>query len=283
MVKKALLIGINYIGTNNQLNGCINDVLDIQSLLITNCGYNTSNICVLTEYAQEKPTYNNFVSKIDWLVSSNVPGDTLVYYYSGHGASINETNYTNGNPHDESDGKDEIIMPVDFNTSGVIIDDWLFTHMVKKVTAGVNLWIFADCCNSGTNSDLYYNCIYDCKSTLNNPICQDTCVSHCQDTYVISHQKNNETIHGNVCMFSGCLDSQLSVDGFINNKYQGVFTACFIAFMKAHCTSDIFQENTLTIFDALKEINMRIRDLHFTQRSMLSFGNINDVKMYLNL
>jgi hypothetical protein len=32
--KRALLIGINYIGSSNQLNGCINDVANIKSFLI---------------------------------------------------------------------------------------------------------------------------------------------------------------------------------------------------------------------------------------------------------
>ena len=35
MSKKALLIGINYIGTSSALNGCINDVENIKRYLLT--------------------------------------------------------------------------------------------------------------------------------------------------------------------------------------------------------------------------------------------------------
>ena len=33
-MKKALLIGINYTGTANELNGCINDVMNMKTALI---------------------------------------------------------------------------------------------------------------------------------------------------------------------------------------------------------------------------------------------------------
>lgn len=215
------------------------------------------------------------MSNIQWLVSSNSPGDNLMFYYSGHGSFINDNN------NDESDNKDEVIMPVDYKTSGIIADDWLFINMVKKVTSGVNLWIFTDCCNSGTNSDLYYNCEYLCKSTPNNPN-----NPNCENTYIFTNQKIKEDITGNVCMFSGCLDDQLSIDAYISNKYQGVFTVCFIEFIKAHCKDEqnnLFQENTVRLLDALKEINTRIHNLNFTQNSMLSVGNISDMQKYLNI
>ena len=33
-MKKALLIGINYTGQSAQLNGCVNDINNVQNLLI---------------------------------------------------------------------------------------------------------------------------------------------------------------------------------------------------------------------------------------------------------
>ena len=32
-MKKALLIGINYVGTNSELNGCINDIYSMKNYL----------------------------------------------------------------------------------------------------------------------------------------------------------------------------------------------------------------------------------------------------------
>ena len=42
MDKRALLVGINYYGTNNKLNGCINDVENINNFLLKN-GYIYTN------------------------------------------------------------------------------------------------------------------------------------------------------------------------------------------------------------------------------------------------
>jgi len=43
-LKKALLIGINYRGTANELGGCINDVNSMKNILIKRCGYKEKNI-----------------------------------------------------------------------------------------------------------------------------------------------------------------------------------------------------------------------------------------------
>ena len=47
-MKRALLIGINYIGTANELAGCINDIANISNILINRCGYNQNDVTVLT-------------------------------------------------------------------------------------------------------------------------------------------------------------------------------------------------------------------------------------------
>ena len=36
-MKRALLIGINYIGTKHELGGCINDINNIEKFIIDNC------------------------------------------------------------------------------------------------------------------------------------------------------------------------------------------------------------------------------------------------------
>ena len=46
--RKALLIGINYFGTNNELRGCINDVHNMRELLISQ-GFDKSNMVILTD------------------------------------------------------------------------------------------------------------------------------------------------------------------------------------------------------------------------------------------
>ena len=60
-MKRALLVGINYIGTPYRLNGCINDVVNVESFLKT-LGY-TEFIKYTddTRDASKLPTRNNIL------------------------------------------------------------------------------------------------------------------------------------------------------------------------------------------------------------------------------
>ena len=62
--KKALLIGINYIGTPYELNGCINDVESIKTRLITTSGFANDKITTLTDNTPVKPTRNNIINEL---------------------------------------------------------------------------------------------------------------------------------------------------------------------------------------------------------------------------
>ena len=52
-----------------------------------------------------------------WLVYNAQPGDSLVFQYAGHGDQIPDEDK------DEDDGLDEVILPMDHKTAGVIVDD----------------------------------------------------------------------------------------------------------------------------------------------------------------
>ena len=59
--KKALLIGINYVGTQYQLNGCINDVSSMRAKLSADFGF--TDISSLTDETDVKPTRDNILSE----------------------------------------------------------------------------------------------------------------------------------------------------------------------------------------------------------------------------
>ena len=42
---------------------------------------------------------------------------------------------------DEDDGYDETLIPVDFVSTGQIVDDDIFTHLVKPMKRGVNVTV----------------------------------------------------------------------------------------------------------------------------------------------
>lgn len=56
--KKALLIGINYTGSNHALNGCINDAMNIRKFLVEERGYSSAphDMVLMTDAPEHKGT-----------------------------------------------------------------------------------------------------------------------------------------------------------------------------------------------------------------------------------
>lgn len=192
--KKALLIGINYNGTINQLNGCIEDTNTVNSFL-ENKGY--TDIKILTDETDIKPTRDNIINELTQLLQNSEDGDLIFIYYSGHGSYVLDKNA------DELDKRDEVIVPLDFN---VILDDELKSIINKNMKAKTNIVAIFDCCNSGTALDLRYQCL----ETLNFD-------------NITENPKNEET-PGNVIFISGCRDEQYSIELNIDGKTQGAMT-----------------------------------------------------------
>ncbi|EDO15519.1 hypothetical protein Kpol_479p7 [Vanderwaltozyma polyspora DSM 70294] len=162
--RKALLIGINYIGSKHQLRGCINDVANIYAFLTQRYGYNPDDIVRLTDDQKNMaciPTRANMIRGMQWLVKDARPGDSLFFHYSGHGG---QTEDLDG---DEENGFDETIMPVDFETQGVIIDDVMNEIMVQPLQQGVKMIALFDSCYSGSVLDLPYT--YSTKGLIKEP------------------------------------------------------------------------------------------------------------------
>lgn len=195
--KKALLIGINYTGSN-QLYGCINDIHAVQTYLSTK-GFTCQ---LMTDTTPLKPTRDNILNAFRQLLTNAVAGDVLVFEFSGHGMSIRDKN------REEIDGYDESIVSKDMK---IILDDEfksLLVHLKKDVT----LFALIDSCHSGTMFDLKYQYMEDKV-----------------------HPKYTETA-GKVYMISGCMDSQTSADAMIQNKFQGAMTWAWLESLKTSTT-----------------------------------------------
>jgi hypothetical protein len=192
--KRALLIGINYIGTPYELNGCINDVNGFSDLLSKSYGY--TSITIINDTTATKPTRENILSALNDLFVNTKSGDQLFLVYSGHGT---QTWDTNG---DETDGIDEAIVSSDMN---IITDDEIKAVIMSKLIEGVSLMAVFDSCNSGTVMDLKYQYV-------DTPIGTNVITSLQQETA------------GNVYCISGCADEQTSADAFIGGKFTGALT-----------------------------------------------------------
>lgn len=237
--KKALLIGINYIDTPNELNGCINDVNCIRER-ISQIGFN--DITILTDYTSFKPTKTNILDTFTNLLANAQAGDYLFFAYSGHG------NYTLDRNGDETTGYDQMIVPLDFN---MIIDDELKTIIQNKLKPNVTLFAMFDSCYSGSVLDLKYQYL----DSLN------------YDNY----SENNKQLEtkGNVIMISGSTDKQTSIDAFINNKPNGAMTWSLLEAIK--------QKPNSSWRELIKSMRYNLKQKRFDQIPQLSSGNIEDI------
>lgn len=110
------------------------------------------------EYEKDKrytPTKENIENSLKWLVEDCEDGDSLVFYFSGHG--LRQPDFQD----DETDGFDETICPLDFIEKGMIIDNDINNIIVKPLKKGVTLHAIVDACHSGTILDLIN--VYDLK------------------------------------------------------------------------------------------------------------------------
>lgn len=149
--RKALLIGINYYGSQHQLRGCINDVQNMSAWLVSR-GFSSSprDMIFLTDERQGPyyPNGHNILAAMDWLVSD--PGCSLFLHYSGHGGQVPDQQGR------RRDGFSDTIVPVDFEQRGMIDSTTLHQHLVSRLPTNSSLFICFDCCHSGSAVELPY-------------------------------------------------------------------------------------------------------------------------------
>ncbi len=254
MTKRALLIGINYIGTSSELNGCIIDVKNIKKLLMSNFKYLEQNIVMMNDADGLMPTKQNMLDEINKIVALTKPGDVLFMHYSGHGSQVYDKNgderYNN-----ETRYYDDVLCPCDYPKAGFIVDDVLKEIIVNKIPKGAKLRAFFDCCHSGTVLDLSY--------ILRNNIF----------TYVEAAGKLSD----DCLMISGCKDNQTSADAFIDQQYSGALTW---ALMKVLVNVGTVNTTWQTLLTTTQHY---LKDSGYTQIPVLTLGNKSLAKLYIDL
>jgi len=140
--RRALLIGINdYPNPEDRLEGCVNDVFLISSVL-QECDFPPDSIRVVLN---ERATAEGMRERISWLLDNPQPGDVRFLFYSGHGAQI-----AGYGPGDTVDRLDECLVPYDFNWSRetAFTDDHFFDLYSQLPYETTFITVF-DCCHSG--------------------------------------------------------------------------------------------------------------------------------------
>ncbi|KAG8089162.1 hypothetical protein GUJ93_ZPchr0011g28697 [Zizania palustris] len=145
--KLATLVGCNYAGTPNELQGCINDVVALRDILVGRFGFAAGDVTVLTDERGSAvlPTGANIKRALAGMVDRAAAGDVLLFHYSGHGTLIPPVM-----PHHGHGERDEAIVPCDFN----LITDVDFRRLVDRVPQGASFTMVSDSCHSGGLIDL---------------------------------------------------------------------------------------------------------------------------------
>ena len=197
--KYAVLIGINYTGTNNQLNGCINDVTRVKQDL-DYWGFDEISFMTDNSTGLLYPTKVNIINQLNTFVNKLTSNDVLVIYYSGHGTRVTDTSS------DEVSGLDSVIVPINFN---YIIDDEI-RSILTKAASDSNIFAVFDSCNSGSVCDLRYN-LFDTSYKSNPGSKVLSYADWVTRQSVIVNTKYIET-SANIISLSGCKDDQLSTE-----------------------------------------------------------------------
>jgi hypothetical protein len=249
---KGLLIGMNYYGSQYELHGCINDVLNMKNILVKHFNFPEDSLKILCddEISTDLPTRDTIIYYMKTLIENAKSGDVLVFHYSGHGVQVRDTHG------DEPTGFDEAIVPIDYLYNGIISDDIIFNDLISQVPEDVKLVAFFDCCHSGTICDLEYNVKYS------SPFKATTDISQWGNDFFF-WEENPKGIKGIVNMYSGCYDEQTSADATIDMTKQGAFTFVLLDVLKE------FNYN-ITHKELLKHINAHLSLDGYDQRSQFS-------------
>lgn len=241
-----IVVGCEYRGQPAQLLGCARDAMNIAKCFHSKYAIPKSNIFYLTEDNQNlPPTRQNIMNVLQSCIQKADRGQCrqIIFYYSGHGTGIMDQNG------DEIDGQDEVILPNDYNKSGVITDDELY-QIFKQVPENCKTLYIFDSCNSGTMGDLEYqfNSIGDHTSQI-----------------VKSSRRQDKVSSSSICI-SGCKDNQTSTVIQENGVWESALTLALL---------EILQQNTGSI--TLKQLEQKLRDWMIsrglTQKPMVTFSN----------
>ncbi|MBF0103401.1 MAG: caspase family protein [Desulfobacterales bacterium] len=228
MSNKALLVGVNkYKLEGADLNGCINDVLNVRDILLKYFGFTVKDIRVL---ADDRATKKRIMDRLYWLIKDAKPGDRLLFHFSGHGSQVRDRDG------DElKDQLDEILCPHDMDWDGIFINDDDLQSIFSGIKEDINLEILLDCCHSGTGTREAMG--IESLALINSfkpkflapPI---DIQARIEDDLAEKQlfRETTSTLHH--VLFSGCKSNQTSADAYINGTYNGAFTYYFCKLLR---------------------------------------------------
>ena len=143
----ALLVGVDHyplLPPANQLRSCANDARLMARVLRERFGFEEEAMTLLVN---DEATQERVLAGLRDLQAQARPGDSVVFYFSGHGSQAPD------HEGDEPDGLDETLVPYDSgrgpNPSRDIVDDQIHDWILAVSEVTPFLTVIADTCFSG--------------------------------------------------------------------------------------------------------------------------------------
>ena len=107
---------------------------------------------LLDDDKHQHPTFLNITEAFKALSEQSQPGDAVFIHFSGHGGRILDSNEDA-----EGESYDEVIVPSDYTTSGLVRDTLIFKTLLAPMRYGVTVTVLIDACDTGMVLDLPYS------------------------------------------------------------------------------------------------------------------------------
>ena len=240
-MKKALLIGLNYSGTNMELSGCQNDMNSLEPLM------KSCDVDVTKKFSITRNEVLSFFEEAKKLRSI----DTLYFCYSGHGTQISSNI--------ESDKMSEALVFWNGGPSYELLYDRELKSLVSELACKVVVYL--DSCFSGGMTKSLAGIVLDVtnpikqKFTIQNPAMQ---IPNDIKSKEIIISKNRQ------CFMTACQENETAIDLGSN----GAFTA---GFLKA------WSQNKRTVTTIMKKV---ISECKRYQKPKLEMINQSSVKLF---
>lgn len=270
MTNRALLVGINYPGTQHALRGCVNDVLNIEHVLS-----NVYNFTQIQKLIDRQATARNIKIELEAIVKQSQPGDKIFFHFSGHGSQIINTDGT------EPDGLDEILCPIDLDWKERIIRDKDINEIFSKAADGVEIITLLDCCHSGDGLD--YPHFYQPRIPNETSRGFKGISRYIEPPQEFKPLNKKRTIklrpkaskNSKGILISGCRSYQTSADAYIEGRYCGACTHFLIKTLHDYSWNVAYK-------NLIQCLNMYMVARKFTQRPELSGQKESFNDLFLN-
>lgn len=285
--RRALLIGINkYHPVVGPLRGCINDAYQIKRLLLKHFSFSPKE---LRELYDGNATREAVLDSLAWFVSDTEAGDVLVFFYSGHGTQLPNSQ--------DSSGKDEALVAIspewkkllaneddasllflESNWNLQFIRDKEIKSYFDMMPDNANLTLIIDCCHSGDiNRDVstfprylqppisVQNAILEAQKEYwhygqenplsNNPEELKLSKEHAKHWFqkiFLGNRFDYVSTQENNILLAACSEKETALEKSFNGQPGGVFTHHLIQALRKH-------DGLMTYNDLMQTLGQRMR------------------------